>query len=63
MSWWSDGEKFDEHDPDYCIGCERGFTKAFCDRCQTRRMLEEMERNKWESEDEDEYCQKNVSLR
>lgn len=54
MSWWSDGEKFDEHDDPYCIGCERGFTKAFCDRCQTRRMLEEMERNKWKSEDDDE---------
>lgn len=28
MSWWSDNEKFDEHDPDYCVGCMRD-----CDHC------------------------------
>lgn len=28
MSWWSDGEPFDEHDPDYCVGCTLD-----CDHC------------------------------
>ena len=34
MSWYSDGEPFDEYDPPYCEKCKRGFTKAECDACQ-----------------------------
>lgn len=41
MSWWSDGERFDEYDPDYCAGCTRGFTKEECDRCMKRHEQEE----------------------
>lgn len=34
MSWWSDGEPFDEHDPEWCYGCKRtDVSKAICDKC------------------------------
>jgi len=33
MSWYSDGEPFDEQDPPYCAKCKAGFTKAECDAC------------------------------
>lgn len=47
MSWWSDNEKFDEHDDPYCVwksmanggGC--GKTKEECDRCMKRHEQEE----------------------
>jgi hypothetical protein len=36
MSWYSDGEAFNEYDPPYCENCDRGFTKAECDACAER---------------------------
>lgn len=30
MSWWSDGEPFDEYDPPYCNGC----TSLSCENCE-----------------------------
>ena len=49
MSWYTDGEPFDEHEPEYCKHCTNsaceGWTKADCDRCI--KMHEE-----WEDEDE-----------
>lgn len=47
MSWYSDGERFDEYDPPYCKNCKRGFTKKECDFCQELHEQEEEE-----SEDE-----------
>jgi len=41
MSWYSDGERFNEWDPSYCRHCKRETTKELCDRCQ--RLHEEME--------------------
>ena len=29
MSWWTDGEPFDEYDPPYCKGCE----SLNCEEC------------------------------
>lgn len=34
MSWWSDREKFDEYEPDFCKWCPGGTSKADCDRCK-----------------------------
>lgn len=34
MSWYSDGERFDEYDPPYCRNCKGGNSKEECDRCQ-----------------------------
>lgn len=42
MSWWSDGEKFDEYDPPWCRYCEGGNSKAQCDAC-TKRHLNDKE--------------------
>jgi hypothetical protein len=33
MSWWSDKEPFDEHDPDYCKNCKGGNSYEECKRC------------------------------
>lgn len=33
MSWWSDGEPFDEFDPPYCENCEGGDSYEECQRC------------------------------
>ncbi len=34
MSWYSDGERFNEHEPEYCKRCTReNLTKGKCDRC------------------------------
>lgn len=39
MSWYSDGEMdLYDRDPDYCEGCNRGFSKAECDACAERRL-------------------------
>ena len=48
MSWWSDGDRFDEWDPPYCERCTRGFSKEECDRCVARHREAEWE----EAEDE-----------
>ena len=37
MSWYSDGEVFNEYDPPYCKYCKRiNLTKDKCDRCVQR---------------------------
>ena len=40
MSWYSDGEAFNEYDPPYCENCpygdEGGASKAECDACAER---------------------------
>ena len=43
MSWYSDGEKFDEYDDPYCIWrkCEGGESKEECERCLARAYGEE----------------------
>lgn len=41
MSWYSDGEDFDEYDPPKCERCKRGFSAEECRACN--RMDEEME--------------------
>lgn len=33
MSWYSDGEKFDEFDPEWCETCRGSESKAQCDAC------------------------------
>ena len=50
MSWYSDGEPFDERDPDYCerIKCDRPTGKDYCDRCMERL------KERLESEDEND---------
>lgn len=30
MSWWTDGEPFDEYDPPYCNGCNL----LSCENCE-----------------------------
>lgn len=36
MSWYSDNEPFNEWEQEYCKRCNKGFSKAECDRCQRR---------------------------
>jgi len=36
MSWYSDGEPFDEWDPPYCSRCSGGNSYEECKRCQER---------------------------
>lgn len=36
MSWYSDREPFDEHDPDYCASCDGGDGYEECERCRKR---------------------------
>lgn len=38
MSWYSDGEPFNEYDPPYCENCEGGNSKAECDACAARHL-------------------------
>lgn len=51
MSWWSDGEKFNEHDDPYCIwksmanGGKCGQSKEECDKCIKSRKEEEADEN------------------
>ena len=33
MSYWSDGERFDEYDYPWCETCKGGESKAQCDAC------------------------------
>ena len=33
MSWYSDGEKFNEYDPPWCENCTRGNSYEECKRC------------------------------
>ena len=41
MSWWSDGEDFDEHDPEWCAFCIGGTSYEECQECCKRHMNEE----------------------
>lgn len=43
MSWYSDGDPFDEYDPPWCRGCEGGNSYEECKRCCERHMKEEQE--------------------
>ena len=43
MSWYSDGDPFDEYDPPWCRGCECGNSYEECKRCCERHMKEEQE--------------------
>lgn len=50
MSWYSDGERFDEYDPPWCKNCEGGESKEQCDKCYERHMEEEEEHDDEEGE-------------
>ena len=41
MSWYSDGESFDEYDPPWCESCVGGRSKDYCDECCRRHWEEE----------------------
>ena len=41
MSWYSDGERFDEHDMPYCDRCTRGNSAEECNACVERHHEEE----------------------
>ncbi len=43
MSWYSDREYFDEHDPSYCDFCEGGDSYEQCRRCMREHDYEENE--------------------
>ena len=48
MSWYSDGEPFDEYDPPYCERCSGGTSYEECQACARRHEEDE------EDEGEDE---------
>lgn len=52
MSWYSDREPFDEHDPDYCKNCDGGDSYEECRKCMKRHEEAERERTDYESTDE-----------
>ena len=41
MSWYSDGDPFDEYDPPWCRGCKGGHSYAECKRCCEYHLAEE----------------------
>ena len=43
MSWYSDGEPFDEYDPPYCAGCQKYTNESYCCRCRKEHDVEENE--------------------
>ena len=44
MSWYSDGEPFDEYDPPYCRYCNMSdVSYEICKRCQKERDIAENE--------------------
>ncbi len=45
MSWYSDGEPFDEYDPPFCANCRGGNSYEECEACMRRHE---------EAEEEDE---------
>ena len=45
MSWYSDGEPFNEFDPPWCERCTRSdLTKEKCDRCCERHLEDNKKR-------------------
>lgn len=42
MSWYSDREPFDEHDPPYCKNCKGGNSYRECKRCEEQHRREEV---------------------
>lgn len=38
MSWWSDGEAFDEYDMPWCETCQGGESYEQCRRCSEMHM-------------------------
>ena len=52
MSWYSDGERFNEYDPPYCERCRRtDVSYEVCERCE--RMHDEAEEEDEEEEEEE----------
>lgn len=43
MSWYSDGEHFDEYDPPYCEHCSGGTSYEECQACARRHEEDEGE--------------------
>ena len=43
MSWYSDGEHFDEYDPPYCERCSGGTSYEECQACARRHEEDEGE--------------------
>ena len=43
MSWYSDGEPFDEYDPPSCETCSGGNSYEECEACMRRNEEEEEE--------------------
>lgn len=56
MSWYSDGEPFDEFDPPFCEDCERKVSAEECRRCYRWHMdeIKEYEEQKRRAEEEDD---------
>ena len=50
MSWWSDGEPFDEYDPPWCKNCKGGNSYEECKKCSERRR-KEIEANEQDSQE------------
>lgn len=51
MSWWSDGEPFDEYDPLWCKNCKGGNSYEECKKCSEwhRKEIEANEQDSQES--------------
>lgn len=49
MSWYTDGEPFDEFEMSFCKGCTVSQSKAYCDAC----IRAHLEGDRIEEEDED----------
>ena len=43
MSWYSDREPFDEHEPPYCAFCKGGTSYADCQACMREHEAEDEE--------------------
>ena len=50
MSWYSDGERFNEHDYEWCGNCEGGDSKAQCDRCYERHTGKKVPKTWWQQQ-------------
>lgn len=53
MSWWSDGEPFDEYDYPWCENCKGSESKAQCDACYKAHTAIDEE----EEPEEEEYAE------
>lgn len=60
MSWYSDGEPFDEYDDPYCvrIGCAGGDSYEQCRRCLAlARRSADADDDEYEVEEDDDECE------